>query len=185
MKHAHTNYVHKLLSILFFVSSLMISENIQAYYASWEVFERVERNDVYAINQWLRSYPYVDIRDNVGQTPFMVAVRLGHYTIAKKLLNAGANKYAVDNFGRSVRDYAYEVYSSYPSSYTVSSDASTVLTALGVGALVAGLAAYALSDNTMSVSYNGYYDSYDRYCPGCGASRYSGESLYCDYCRYR
>lgn len=181
-------YVYKMVSILALSLFLLVPDSVKAYsyhWYSWEIFEMVERNDIYAVESWLRSYPNVNIRNHFGQTPFMIAIKLQHYTIANRLLAAGADRYLRDDYGRTARDYAYDASISYQLTAPPSSDAHAIWAALGIGA-VAGLAAYAFSDNpsSWSVSYNsGDSSSYcNQYCPGCGATLYADESFYCRGC---
>lgn len=176
MKH-----IQKILTVIIcLIGSLHISNSLQSYpsysystyFSSEQVFDMVLYNDVYGIELWLRNYPYVDIRNYAGQTPFMLAVRLQHYSIAKLLLLAGANRYATDDMGRNAYGYAYDYYhTGYCNQTPPSLDASTVLTSLGIG-VAAGLVAYAINNSNTEKGY----------CPGCGMTRYVGESMYCDSC---
>lgn len=201
----------QVLSVLFFcsvVSFLYQSTNPDFYhnghyYSDREVFRMIEAKDERGFNDWLRTLPDVNIRNFDGQTPLVVAARLQHRTFVQRLLDAGANRYLVDRWGKTARDYALEVEKPYGCNQSCSSSSSTAADV--VGAVVAGAAvgvcAYALysllsddCDTSVAVipvpvaypSYSYYNsDSYYNRCSVCrGYIGYTCDplSIYCSTC---
>jgi len=181
-----------LFSGVSFVSNLIQSSYQSHYFSSREVFCIIENKDERGFDAWMRTYPEVNIFNQHNQTPLMIAAQMQMHSFVTRLLDAGAYKYYVDNFGRTARDYALIAEGNYDnSSYSSSSDSSQFWSAVGTG-IVAGLCAGALyglckeSDNaSLHVSYSLYGDHYYDYCAKC--SSYVGYttdplSLYCSTC---
>ncbi len=186
----------KILSIgFFFASFAFFSNTIQSsykshYFSNWEVFHIVETQNERKFDAWMRSYPNVNIFNVHNQTPLMIAAQLQNHYFVTKLLDAGAYKYYVDNFGKTARDYALIAEGSYDK-VMLPSDSSNVLSAVGAG-IAAGLCTYALctlfqksaSEPILRADSSSYYYYYD-YCAKCSA--YVGYTadplqLYCSSC---
>lgn len=184
----------KFLSILvLFCSVSFISHTVQSHYRSHyfsnaQVFHIIETRDEQGFDAWLRTYPNVNIFNIHNQTPLMIAAQLQHYSFVASLLQAGAIKGYVDNFGKTARDYSLiaESYYNKPVSHVSTySDSSTVWSAVRTG-VAAGLCTYALcalleEACKQSVRVDHYYD----YCAKC--SNYVGYTtdpleLYCSSC---
>lgn len=189
----------KFISRLFLVSSVVfVSNTIQPsyysrYFSNWEVFHIIETKDERGFNAWMSTYPNVNIFNAHNQTPLMIAAQLQHYSFVTRLLDAGAHKYYVDNFGKTARDYALIAENYYNSSLSSSSssDSSDFWGAVGAG-VAAGLCTYALcalyqeaANTSVHVSYSLHGDHYYDYCAKCSA--YVGYTtdplqLYCTSC---
>ncbi len=161
------------------------------YFSNRDVFRIIETKDERGFAQWLRTYPDVNIRNNQGQTPLMVAARLQHRLFVERLLDAGALKYLIDDYGMTARDYALQAERSV--SYVSSNVGSDIATAVVAGAAI-GLCAYGLyswlsdSDVNLSVNYNSYDHNYYNGCPVChGYVGYTTDpyALYCSDCYYQ
>lgn len=188
-----------LLSNLCFTSHKIQSYYTARYFSDWEVFQIIETKDDRGFNEWMRSRPQVNIFNEYGQTPLMIAAKLQHTSFVLRLLDAGANRHYVDCFGKTARDYALEAESMSYNNVSVPPVAcsgddlwSSIGTGLAVGA-AAGLAAYAiyglceaLEDLSVSARYDNadYYNSYD-YCMRCHSYIvYTSDpkALYCNNC---
>ena len=183
------------MALLFFSLSL-VSHSVQSsysshYFSNWEVFRFIETKDERGFDAWMRTYPQVNIFNEYDQTPLMIAAQLQHYSFVIRLLNAGADKYCVDNFGKTARDYALIAERYYNASSLLSSPSSRFWESVDTG-VAAGLCAYALcvlhhSADTTSIHthYPVYGDHYYDYCTKC--SSYVGYTtdplqLYCTSC---
>lgn len=190
----------KILSVLLSVFSLsLISNTVQSsyrsrYFSNWEVFHIIETKDERGFDAWMSTYPNVNIFNAHNQTPLMIAAQLQHYSFVTRLLDAGAIRSYVDNFGKTAHDYALIAEAYYDTSAvsgSSSSHSSNVWSAVGAS-VAAGLCTYALcamlqeASNrsvyvTSSTSGNHCYD----YCAKC--SQYVGYTsdpleLYCSSC---
>jgi len=185
----------QLLPILFFCSTISLSFTTvqpyyQRYFSNHEVFQIIRTNNRFQFDEWMRLYPQVNIYNEYGQTPLMIAAQLQHNYFIQRLLDAGAYRSSVDNFGKTARDYALQAEGYYVSPSSNSSDA---LTAVGVGAAF-GLCAYVayelckeIDDSTVTVSYNYNGRSYNTYeyctkCNYCFDYTTDPQKLYCNSC---
>ena len=80
----------------------MVSEDLVA-----KVIEGVGRDDIIWVGVYLASGGEVNICDQWGVTPLMVACNYGYYEMELLLLKYGADVNAVDNMDFSVLDCAY------------------------------------------------------------------------------
>lgn len=189
---------HKIFSGLLFFTSFLFNSNIvqssyrSHYFSNWEVFHIVETKDERGFDLWMSTRPQVNIFNAHNQTPLMIAAQIQHASFVTRLLNAGACKSYVDNFGKTARDYALIAENYYYKPLTTvssSNESSSFWSAVGVG-VAAGLCTYALcalcedaaKDSDCFVSFdNSRYD----YCTKC--SSYFGYTvdplaLYCSSC---
>lgn len=180
----------KLFSVCLFLFSFVSNSHIvqssyhSHYFSNAEVFRLIRTKDEYRFNQWMRTYPEVNIFNECGQTPLMIAAQLQHFSFVTRLLDAGALRHYVDCFGYTARDYALRAENRQISSPDL---LGAVSTGIVVGALV-GLAAYALSDADVvaryDVAYQDHNDSYD-YCMKCHCYMcytVDPQELYCNSC---
>ena len=192
----------KILSALFILSSLSITSNIQPssryhYFSNKEVFQIIESRDERGFDLWMRSHKNVNIFNSYNQTPLMIAAQLQLYSFVTRLLDAGAYKHYVDDFGKTARDYALIAEGYYNSpSYSSSSNSGNFWGAVGTG-VAAGLCAAALYGICKEVAdapavttsvYVGYHNNAYDYCSKCGSVveyyQNDPQSLYCNGCYY-
>lgn len=190
----------KFLSVLFLFSSLSSVSKIYTHYQShyfsnWEVFHIVETKDERGFDAWMSTRPNVNIFNAHNQTPLMIAAQLQHYSFVTRLLDAGAIKSYVDNFGKTARDYSLIAEGYYDKSLLVdstASDSSNVWGAVGAG-VAAGLCTYALcallqeASNqpvhvTGAFSYGHYCYDYCAKCSGYVGYTSDPLELYCSSC---
>ena len=180
-------------STLFFLSAITLSfTTVQSYYFSnYEVFKIIKKNDSIGFDQWMRTYPNVNIFNKYGQTPLMIAAKNHNDYFIQSLINSGARKHYIDDFGYTAIDYAKSVDTLHTkSSQAHSSYTNSTLAALGVG-IAAGILTYGicelLSDSDASISYTYSSPDYyvDNYCTKCDRYiRYTKDrdKLYCNNC---
>ena len=191
----------KHFSILFIFFSLsFIYNSTKSYYSNYyftdyEVFNIIYKNDEYKFNKWIQSNPNVNIFNENRQTPLMIAAKLQNFSFVLRLLEAGANRYYVDVFGKTAKDYSLqaEACHNYSSSHcSDNSDGfwSSFLTDIAVGA-AAGITAYSLyllfDSEYNNYNYFDYDTTYHNYsCMKCGSSIYypinDPKELYCNTC---
>ena len=78
------------------------------YEQEWDrlMFVTASANNLNGLRALLNTGRTPDMRDNLGQTPLIVAIRYGARNTARLLLARGANPNAMDNAGNSAMHYA-------------------------------------------------------------------------------
>lgn len=62
----------------------------------------VQQRDPHAVAAAVAAHRGLEQRDESGNTPLLVAMASGQFTIAETLLDGGADPWAVDEFGQTV-----------------------------------------------------------------------------------
>ena len=73
-----------------------------------ELFRAIEKSDHIGIDELLQKNVSIDIKDQEGETALMLAVRLGHAEIARKLLLHGADPKLTNHHGQTALIMASE-----------------------------------------------------------------------------
>lgn len=69
------------------------------------LFQAIEADDVAALERLISADHFVDVRDEKGRTPLMIAAVRGHHATYRTLLNAGASLDVLDAAGVSAIEY--------------------------------------------------------------------------------
>jgi len=70
------------------------------------LFKTAAHNNINGLRALLNSGRHIETRNEVGETPLMVAVRYGASDTTRLLVARGANPYARNQWGQSAMDYA-------------------------------------------------------------------------------
>lgn len=72
------------------------------------LFQAATNGNHLAIIDAIKRNVQLNIQDNQGFTPLMIAVVYGHHNVVEALLAAGAELYIKNNVGKTALDYALE-----------------------------------------------------------------------------
>lgn len=95
----------KLFSKIFFVCFLLISALGQAK----DIFQAIKEDDRGFVFTWLNNNPNLEVRNEKGRTVLMQAALCQNEFFVRVFLDAGVNKYALDNFGKTAYELAQHV----------------------------------------------------------------------------
>ena len=102
------NFMKLLNRILFLTLVGFAVANAQPVVIQKDIFYEISKNNIRAIQFWLKTKPDLSITNNQGQTVLGAAVIANKRNMVKFLIKAGANVNALDRSKKTALDYAVE-----------------------------------------------------------------------------
>lgn len=93
-------YIFRILSLLVLSAGFI---------QSIDIFKAIESKNIKNVQKILKKVSSVDVYNQHGQTPLIVAVRVGSKSCMQLLLQYGVDINAVDAYGKTALDYAVEL----------------------------------------------------------------------------